>query len=149
MLSRGEVAFYFALRAAVRGRFLIAPKVRLADLITCGDDAWKSGFGHMIARHHLDFVLCDHCSTDIRLAIELDDRSHDAPHRKRRDAFVNEALAAAGIRLLRIQAASRYDVPAISDAIETLIGCPTDAHGRPKYSSNDLESPSLPRRKQR
>jgi hypothetical protein len=117
LLSRGEAAFYFALRAAVRGRFLIAFKVRLADLITCGEAAWNAGFGHMIARHHLDFVLCDHGSTDIRLAIELDDRSHDLAVRKRRDVFVNEALSAAGIRLLRVQAAARYDANVLADAI--------------------------------
>lgn len=121
LLSRGEAAFYFGLRAGVRGRYLIAFKVRLADLITCGEAAWKAGFGHMIARHHLDFVLCDHRSIDIRLAIELDDRSHDLLSRKRRDAFVNEALATAGIPLLRIQAAARYDPNALGELIENVL----------------------------
>jgi very-short-patch-repair endonuclease len=71
----------------------------------------------MIARHHLDFVLCDHRSTNIRLAIELDDRSHDLASRKRRDAFVDEALTAAGVRLLRFQAAARYDTQLIAHII--------------------------------
>jgi hypothetical protein len=119
LLSRGEAAFFFALRAAVRGRYLIAFKVRLADLITCGESAWKEGFGHMIARHHLDFVICDFQTTDIRLAVELDDRSHDRPARKKRDAFVNEALAAAGIPLLRIQAAASYDPSSLAEAVES------------------------------
>lgn len=121
LLSRGEAAFYFALRVAVRGRYLIAFKVRLADLITCGDSAWEAGFGHMIARQHLDFVLCDHSSTDILLAIELDDRSHQLARRKRRDAFLNEALSSARIPLLRIQAAARYDASSINQAIEDLL----------------------------
>jgi very-short-patch-repair endonuclease len=118
------VAFYFALRAAVRGRYLIAFKVRLADLITCGESAWKAGFGHMIARHHLDFVICDHRSTDILLAIELDDRSHGLASRKRRDAFVNEALATAGIPLLRFQAAARYEVQMIAQTLEKVLSRP-------------------------
>jgi hypothetical protein len=121
LLSRGEAAFFFALKAAVRGRFLIALKVRLADLITCGESAWNDGFGHMIARHHLDFVLCDHRSTEIRLAIELDDRSHDRASRRKRDDFVNQALAAAGVPLLRIQAAARYDSHSISEVIDKAV----------------------------
>jgi hypothetical protein len=121
LLSRGEAAFFFALKAAIRGRYLIAFKVRLADLITCEETAWNSGFGHMIARHHLDFVLCDHRSTGIRLAIELDDRSHDRANRKQRDVFVNRALAAAGVPLLRIRAAARYDPVAIGETIDNAL----------------------------
>ncbi|MBX9787495.1 MAG: DUF2726 domain-containing protein [Pirellulales bacterium] len=117
-MSRGESAFYFALRAAVRGRYLIAFKVRLADLVTCGETAWKEGFGHLIARQHLDFVLCDWRSTNILLAIELDDRSHQLDHRKRRDAFLDQALSAAGIVLLRFQAAARYDAESLARTIE-------------------------------
>jgi hypothetical protein len=118
LLSRGEAAFYFALRAAVRGRYLIAFKVRLADLITCGDQAWEAGFGHLIARQHLDFVLCDYGSTDILLAIELDDRSHELTRRKNRDAFLNGALSAAGIPLVRFRASARYDPFTIANAID-------------------------------
>ena len=122
LLSRGEAAFFFALRAAVRGRYLIAFKVRLADLITCSESAWNDGFGHMIARHHLDFVLCDHGTTNIRLAIELDDRSHDKAVRKKRDVFVNEALATAGVPLLRIQAAARYEIDYIEHVLLSALG---------------------------
>jgi hypothetical protein len=121
LLSRGEAAFYFALRAAIRGRYLIAFKVRLADLITCGQPAWKDGFGHLIARQHLDFVLCDPSSTEFLLAIELDDKSHALHRRKQRDTFVNKALAAAGITLIRFRAAARYDSTAISSAIENAL----------------------------
>ncbi|MGE0538139.1 MAG: DUF2726 domain-containing protein [Pirellulales bacterium] len=122
LLSRGEAAFYFALRAAVRGQYLIAFKVRLADLITCSEAAWKAGFGHMIARHHLDFVLCDPRTTNVCLTIELDDRSHDSPSRKRRDTFVNDALAAAKIPLVRVRAASMYDTRQIGEAIAFAVG---------------------------
>jgi hypothetical protein len=117
LLSRGEAAFYRALRTAVQGRYLIAFKVRLADLVTCKEEAWDAGFGHMIARQHLDFVLCDWRSTDILLVIELDDRTHSAPRRRARDAFLNEALFAAGVPLLRFRAEARYDAASIADKI--------------------------------
>lgn len=123
LLSRGELAFFRALRRALAGRFLIAFKVRAADLLSCSSSAWEAGFGHMIARHHLDFVLCEPDSTEIHAAIELDDRSHCQANRKRRDSFLNEAFAAAKIPLIRFQAAARYDPVAIARVIERSQNC--------------------------
>lgn len=95
----------------------IAFKARLADLITCDEPAWVDGFGHMIARHHVDFVICDYRTMNVLAAIELDDRSHARASRKRRDQFLDEALSAAGVPLLRVRAASWYD----RDAVQSLI----------------------------
>ncbi|MBX3412598.1 MAG: DUF2726 domain-containing protein [Pirellulales bacterium] len=124
LLSRGEMAFYRVLRKAVGRRFHIAFKVRLADLVTCSEQAWAAGFGHMIARHHIDFVLCDYRSMDVVAAIELDDRSHRKPCRRRRDAFLAETLFAASIPLIRICAAAWYDASLICalvrDAVEEM-----------------------------
>lgn len=112
------MAFYRVLRMAIGRRFHVAFKARLADLITCSDRAWGEGFGHMIARHHIDFVLCDYRTTEVVAAIELDDRSHARPSRRRRDAFLDEALAAARIPLIRIQAAARYSPQAIACQVD-------------------------------
>ena len=98
LLSRGEAAFFRALLQAASSHYVIAFKVRAADLITCSESAWDDGFGHMVAKHHLDFVLCDRRSIKIVAAIELDDRSHDSPHRQQRDEFLDRAFAAAGYR---------------------------------------------------
>lgn len=125
LLSRGEGAFYRALRAAVRGEHLIAFKVRLADLITCRDSAWEAGFGHLIARQHIDFVLCDWKTTEILVAVELDDRSHELARRRRRDKFLNDALGAAGIPLVRFRAAARYDAAVVAAALRTALRRPS------------------------
>lgn len=114
LLTKGELAFYRSLRAATSGLYLLLFKVRVADLIECPADAWQDGFGHMIARHHIDFVLCDRQTTEIRAAIELDDKSHSKQSRKRRDQFLTEAFIAAHIPLLRFRAAARYDVKEIT-----------------------------------
>jgi hypothetical protein len=58
---------------------------------------------------HVDFVLYDHESTAPVLALELDDATHEAPDRRERDAFVDEALLVAGVVLVRVQAAAKYD----------------------------------------
>lgn len=110
LLTKGEAAFYGPLLEAVGDRFQIMCKVRVADVLTCSEADWRRGYGGAISQKHLDFVLCEPRTTRIILAVELDDRSHDAPHRQRRDRFLNETLQAAGIRLLRIRARAEYSV---------------------------------------
>lgn len=122
LLSRGEAAFFGPLTRAVAGRFLIMCKVRLADIITCSETAWRRGMGSAISQKHLDFVLCDLRSTRFVLAIELDDRSHEQSHRRKRDLFVNQVLAQAGIRLVRFRASARYSVESIRERILNEIG---------------------------
>ncbi len=118
LLSRGELAFYQTLFRAVEGRWTINVKPRLADVVWCPPDLWHTSAGARIAQKHLDFVLYDPRTTEIVLAIELDDRSHARPERRDRDAFVDEVLAACGVVLLRVRAAANYDVAAIQSRIE-------------------------------
>lgn len=126
LLSRGELAFFRALRIAIAGRYLLAVKVRAADVMNCSKANWEDGYGHYIARHHLDFVICDHGTTRILAAIELDDKSHAANRRKTRDAFINEALAAAAIPLIRFRAQHRYDPQTIATLVDQHLSEITD-----------------------
>jgi len=109
LLSRGEKAFYDVLRVAVAERFGIAIKPRLADVLLCPRTRWHSAAGARVKPRHVDFVLYDHESTAPVLALELDDATHEAPDRRERDAFVDEALLVAGVVLVRVQAAAKYD----------------------------------------
>ena len=118
LLSPGENAFFAALTQAVRGDWLIMSKVRLADIVTCSRSKWKRGFGGAISQKHIDFVLCDKADCAFVLAIELDDRSHDAPHRQERDHFVDGVFATAAVPLLRVRARSHYDVDFIRRLID-------------------------------
>ena len=141
LLSRGEMAFFRALRTAVGREYLISFKVRAADLISCGQKSWEDGFGHMIARHHLDFALCERRSSDILAAIELDDRSHDRPSRRRRDEFLDRAFAAASIPLIRFRAAAHYDFLAIAASIAGVLNG-TQQTGRPSTFTVNATRPS-------
>jgi len=122
LLTRGEAAFHGPLQEAVGGRYLIMCKVRVADVLTCSEADWRHGFGGAISQKHLDFVLCEPASTRIVLAIELDDRSHEAEHRRRRDKFLNEALRTAGIPLLRIKARAQYSPEIIQLLVRAALG---------------------------
>lgn len=123
LLTRGEAAFFGPLQEAVNGKFLIMSKVRLADIVTCSKSKWRTGFGGAISQKHLDFVLCDRKTTGFVLAVELDDRSHEAEHRKRRDRFLNEVLASVGIRILRIRARPFYSVSELRQTLFNALGC--------------------------
>lgn len=118
LLTRGEAAFFAPLTEAVAGRYLIMCKVRLADLVTCSDVDWRSGFGGAISQKHVDFVLCEYRTTRVVAAIELDDRSHERPDRKRRDDFLNRVLVASGIAIIRFRAQAFYSVPAIRQHLD-------------------------------
>jgi len=109
LVTQAERRFFHALQAAIGERYRIAPKVRLADLIHCSTREWRTGFGGAISQKHVDFVLVSPETLRILLCIELDDRSHERESRRARDAFLNEALLAGGIPLLRIRAASSYE----------------------------------------
>ena len=52
------------------------------------------------------------------LAIELDDASHRKTSRKRRDEFVDLALEAAQLPLLRVRAQKDYDPQELKQAVQ-------------------------------
>jgi hypothetical protein len=108
LLTAGERAFWKVLREALGEGTAIAPKVRLADVIACDRAARDPGYGKLIGNKHVDFVVIDARTAEILLAVELDDRSHLEPARRYRDEFLDRALAAAGVRLVRVRSASRY-----------------------------------------
>ncbi|MCO6456266.1 MAG: DUF2726 domain-containing protein [Pirellulaceae bacterium] len=126
LLTEGELAFYRALREAVGDAWTISAMVRLADLIRVRADApqaqnWRS----RIACQHVDFVLCDTQTMDVRLAVELDEPGHqraDSGQRGERGAVVNQALDAAGIPLLRVTAAGAYDALQLRQTIHERVG---------------------------
>ena len=123
LLTDAEFAFYQVLEKSIGEGQMIAPKVRLGDVIECSDKDWARGFGPKISSKHLDFVIFEHATSRILLGVELDDSSHTHPDRIARDKFVNQALAAAGVPLLRVQVARSYSggdlKKDISEMIET------------------------------
>jgi hypothetical protein len=121
LLSRGELAFYRVLVWAVRDRWSISVKPRLADVIWCPPSLWDSPAGARVAQKHLDFVVYDRETTAIVLAIELDDRSHARRERRARDAFVDAVLDGCGVVLLRVRAAAAYDAHVLRTRLEAAI----------------------------
>jgi len=122
LLSPPEINFLRSLQVAVREDWLIFSMVRLADIIKVRPRTRKyQTWNIRIQGKHLDFVLCDLETLDVKLAIEVEDPGNPA-ERGRRDRFVNTALAAAGVPLLRVRAQEKYETAALRKDIEDALG---------------------------
>lgn len=113
LLTKAEKLFYEALVTALPPGCVIAIKVRFGDIVNVRKGLDKKGA--LIARSkiqqkHIDFVLCRRETMAVVCCIELNDSSHEADDRVKRDLFVREACKAAGIPLLEVKAAASYSV---------------------------------------
>jgi len=119
LLTESELTFYRALSQAVNGQWSIHAMVRLADLIQVRPQTPKfQSWQNRIHAKHIDFLLCDHGSMEAKLALELDDKSHERADRQQRDQFVDQALADAGLPLLRVAVGQSYDPAGLRKSID-------------------------------
>jgi very-short-patch-repair endonuclease len=125
LLTDAERSFLGVLEQAVGERYRVYAQVRLADLISVKPGTEKSkrtSAQNRINQKHADFVLCEPSTLAIVCAVELDDSSHQREKRKVRDAFVEQACAAAGLPLARFPAKAAYAIQEVRSAILTLLG---------------------------
>lgn len=104
LFSRSEHEFLRALQEHIdTKRYMIFPKVRLADFIevTARGKEYQAPW-NKIRSKHVDFLVWDAQNNKIALAIELDGKSHDSEKMRERDAFVNKLYERIGVRLERV-----------------------------------------------
>ncbi len=122
LLSPAEISFLRSLQIAAREDWLIFSMVRLADIIKVRPRTRKfQSWNTRIQGKHLDFVLCDPETLDVKLAIELEEPSPAAMSR-RRDRFLDTALAAAGVPLLRVRLQEKYETAVLRKDLEDVMG---------------------------
>ncbi|MEA5451498.1 DUF2726 domain-containing protein [Leptolyngbya sp. CCNP1308] len=124
LFTRTELTFYRALQAATQGQYLVFGKVRVADVLKPQTDNrgdWQRAFNKISAKH-FDFVLCDPASLKILAAVELDGSSHQRGNRIKRDDFLNQAVASAGLPLIRFLVQESYRQEAIQRDIAKTLG---------------------------
>ena len=119
LLTRAEHKCYDALVAAVGNEYYIFAQVHLPTLLdhTIRGQNWRAALAH-INRKSVDFVLCDKAYISPKLAIELDDKSHERPDRKDRDVEVERILKDAGLPLLRIENRGQFNPAMLSQQIK-------------------------------
>ena len=122
LLSAAERSFFGVLKQAVDPEFLLFAKIRLADLlfIPRGTEGRQAAFNRIQSKH-IDFVICDRDTIRPLIAIELDDSSHSRPSRRSRDEFVESALTAAQLPLLRVPVKKQYDVNVLKESVQKLL----------------------------
>ena len=118
--GESELKFHEVLQEAVGDEVVLMGKVRLADILTVKKDTegsrWRSAFNRIQSKH-LDYAACDPETYAIVFVVELDDRSHEQKDRQERDAFVEAALAHAGVPLYRFPVEESYSVKEIRKQI--------------------------------
>jgi len=117
-LTRAEHECYDALIQAVGADYYVYAQVHLPTIVDHaikGQD-WRAALAH-INRKSVDFVLCDKAYISPKLAIELDDRSHERPDRQERDQEVERIFQQAGVPLLRLQNHGQFSVTDLSQKI--------------------------------
>jgi hypothetical protein len=123
MLSPSAINFFRTLQLAAREDWLIFSMVRLADVIKVRPKTRKSlVWNSRIQGKHLDFVVCDYETLEVKLAILLEDPNLPKSQRRARDNFVNVALTAAGVPLLRVRVREKYETAAVRKDIEDALG---------------------------
>lgn len=122
-LSPAERSFYQVLRSVAGRRYLICPKVSLADLffVKSGDPREYRVYTNKIDRKHVDFVLCNPETLAPLAGIELDDKSHQRTDRKQRDEFVDGVFSAAGLKLLRLRVQHGYRAQDLTAMLESVL----------------------------
>lgn len=121
VLSRGELAFFQALREAVGGRYHISHKIRLADLVNVRQGEGFYRAFNQVAMKHIDFILLDHATMRPALLVELDDKTHREHKRRQRDKLVNRVCKEAGLRIVHIKTRASYDVAMVRRNLEECI----------------------------
>jgi very-short-patch-repair endonuclease len=120
LFSPAERSFLGVLEQAVGDRYRIMGKVRLADVI-------KVRFGmnrkdrqcavNRIQSKHVDFMVCHAEDLAVKYVVELDDQSHNGAARQDRDAFVDQALQAAGVPVFHFSAKRSYAVAEVRQVL--------------------------------
>jgi len=148
LLTPAELVFFRTLERVVGPAYYLFPKVRLGDLIVVPEGTENArGWFARVGQKHVDFVLCDRQTLAAVLAIELDDSSHLTARRQERDRFVDGALAAAGLPIVRVVARREYDPFEVAAAVaEKLRGFQRRRGGwGAKLLGQATPTPALPR----
>jgi len=127
LFSEAERAFLGVLEEAAGEHYRVFGKVRLADVLGVqrGTPAGERQRAlNRVLQKHVDFVVCRPADLVVVALVELDDATHARGDRRTRDAFLERACSAAGVKLLRFPAKSGYVLTQVRAALAELEATP-------------------------
>ena len=122
LFTEAESRFLRALEQAAP-EYRMFGKVRVADVIGVQkglSNSARTSALNRITSKHIDFVLCRPHDLSVVCAVELDDKTHERKDRRARDVFLENALAAADVPLVRVKTAKSYDVAELQSLLRGL-----------------------------
>jgi very-short-patch-repair endonuclease len=121
-LTRAEHECYDTLMLAVGNDYYVFAQVHLPTIVDhkINGQNWLGAFSHINGKS-VDFVLCDKSYIAPKLAIELDDRTHERSDRIDRDREVERILRSAGVPLLRLDNHGKFDPVDLAQKIKVAI----------------------------
>ena len=122
LISPAEHECYNALVSAVGDKYYVFPQIHLSTFLdskVIGQN-WKGAFSH-INQKSVDYVLCDKQNISPKLAIELNDKSHNQDKRVERDIEVKRILENAKFPLLTLENHGRIDSRELAEKINTIL----------------------------
>lgn len=117
-----ERVLFKALMEEVDDRYQIFAKVRLGDILWLANEPENRKFhNNQLHCKHFDFLLCEKGSYRPRLAIELDDSSHDKYAHHARDEFKERVCKETGLRLWRLRVQQAYPKGYVGEQVRSKI----------------------------
>ena len=110
IMNSSEKAMYEVLKTYTNPKgYIIFSKIRLEDLVNVNVKEYKElqRYRGYIKSRHVDFVVCDG-KMNVKLAIEVDGKSHNAKKVQETDEFKNRVFNTIGIPLYRIEVGTNY-----------------------------------------
>ena len=119
LLNHSELTFYKYLKEKIPSDISIMCKVRLIDIVKpiSNGKAYIADKNRVISKH-IDFVLINGKTSEIKALIELNGSSHERFDRKGRDTFVNELTKNINLKLFTIRIKSQYEPNDIIEILE-------------------------------
>ncbi len=127
LFTPAERSFLGVLEQVAGNDYRVFGKVRLGDVVEVRrglSNSQRQSARNRIDRKHLDFVVCDSNELSVLCAIELDDKSHSRPDRRERDQFLDKALEAAGVPIVRIPNKRIYTLEEVRAALSPALNVP-------------------------
>ena len=117
LCTAGEWRFCQKLEEAIGDRFTIMMQIRVGALLVVPPEEWGR-WGRRVSQKSFDFALVARGSSFVAAVVELDDKTHLLPARRKRDKFLDDACKRAGLPLIRFKTARRYNVDEIRETVK-------------------------------
>ena len=124
LLTEAELEFVRTLELALNARYRIVVKTRLADIIELNEafgDADRRKLFEQCDAILLDCLLCDVRTFEVLAAIQLERRKRRSAAEEQADRFVEDALRAANIHLIRMPLQAGYTTALVATHIESVM----------------------------